>query len=321
MEITVRGKRNPTLLALLSASGLVLAMCLADFPASAQQNPPGEAAPTVQQQGGENAPGGTEQSTDSSYPTVPATLTVPAGTVISVRVNEWLSSDRNQVGDGFNASLDRPVIVDGWVVARRGQLVMGRVSTAQKAGRVSGTSKLAVELSDLTLVDGQQLPLQTQMLQTSAGTSNGRDAAAVGTTTGIGAVIGAGANGGEGAAVGAGIGAAAGIIGVLVTRGRPTVIPPETLLTFRLQTPLTISTERSQFAFQPVTQQDQDAYADHNRPQRRVHTGPAYPPPYYGYPYPYIYAYPYPYEFYPVPFSIGFYGGYGFGHRFGGFRP
>jgi len=320
MEPTVEGKKNRTSSAFLAVGGFVLAMCLAVFPATAQQNQSGEASAPVQPQGGENMSGPMQRSADPSYQTVPATLTVPAGTSIVVRVNEWLSSDRNQPGDGFNTYLDRPVVVDGWVVAPRGQLVMGRVSAAQKAGRVSGTSKLAVELSDLTLVDGQQLPLQTALLHSSAGTSNGRDAAAVGTTTGVGAVIGAAANGGTGAAVGAGAGGVAGIIGVLLTRGRPTVIPPETLLTFRLQAPLTISTERSQFAFQPVTRPDQDAYAGFNRAQRHVFVRPPYPspPPYYRYPYPY--AYPYSYDFFPGVLSFGFYEGYGFGPRFGGFR-
>src|ERR1019366_6998344 len=101
--------------------------------------------------------------------------------------------------------------------------------------------QLGVELSDLTLIDGQVLPVKTQLLQSSAGTSHGRDVAGVALTTGVGA-----AAGGEGAAIGAGAGAVAGIIGVLTTRGKPTVIPPEALLTFRLEFPLTISTERSE---------------------------------------------------------------------------
>jgi hypothetical protein len=303
----------------MSSLGLAIFLLIGST-SSAQQSQPGEVTATVEQQGGDAAPAPAPQTPYFSNQTVSPVLTVPAGTVIAVRVNQWLSSDRNLPGDGFNASLDQPVVVDGWVVARRGQLVMGRVSEAQKAGRISGTSKLGVQLSELTLVDGQQLPVQTGLMQSSAGTSHGQDAAAVGTTTGVGAAIGAIANGGEGAGVGAAVGAAAGIIGVLATRGKPTVIPPETLLTFRLQAPLIISTQRSQFAFQPVTQPDQDAYADYNRPQARGPAPPAYPPPppYYGYP-PYA-AYPYPFAYYPGPFAFGFYGRYGFGRRFGGRR-
>src|SRR6516164_3776243 len=43
-------------------------------------------------------------------------LTMRPGTTLTVRLNEPLSSDRNQVGDVFTASLDQPVIVLGIVV-------------------------------------------------------------------------------------------------------------------------------------------------------------------------------------------------------------
>jgi len=238
--------------------------------------------------------------------------------MIPVRITEWLSSDKNQSGDQFSASLEQPLVANGWVVAVRGQIVTGRVALAKKAGRVSGASQLGVELSELTLVDGQVLPVRTQLLQSSAGTSNGRDAAGVATTTGLGAAIGAAAEGGEGAAIGAGAGAVAGIIGVLTTRGRPTVIPPESMLTFRLEAPLSISTERSQMAFQPVRSSDyrgdQDVYAN---PRHRVINGPRYPRPYYYYPDPWF-----GWGYYP-----GLYFGYSgfYGPRFhdgfrGGFR-
>ena len=76
----------------------------------------------------------------------PATLTIPAGTVLSVRINEYLSSDRNQVGDRVTAMLQQTLVVGGYVVARRGQMLVGQVEAAQKAGRVTGTSQLGIEL-------------------------------------------------------------------------------------------------------------------------------------------------------------------------------
>jgi hypothetical protein len=252
---------------------------------------------------------------------VPSTLTLPAGALITVRTTEPLSSDHNQPGDGFTAVLEQPLVADGWVVSRRGQTALGRVAVAQKAGRVTGVSQLGVELSQLVLVDGHQLPVRSQLLQTSAGTSRGRDAAAIGTTTGLGAAIGAAAEGGKGAGIGAAAGAAAGIAGVLLTRGRPTVVPPETLLTFRLESPLTISTQRSQQAFRPVTRDDYEADRLRNRPQHFATE--AYPPPppppayYWGY-YPWGYS---PWSYYgwgyPAPLYFGF---YGFGPRFGRFE-
>ncbi len=298
MTRTMVGSKNGILSNLLTIAGLGLALSLGTTSASAQRDQPGDVQATAQPQ-----------------QVVPSTLTLPAGTMIRLRVDEWLSSDRNLPGDAFSATLDQPIVVDGWVVARRGQSETGTVTEAKKAGRVKGTSQLGVQLNELTLVDGQQLALQTQLLQSSAGTSQGRDAAAIGTTTGVGAVIGAIADEGAGAAIGAGAGAVAGIVGVLSTRGKATVISPETILTFRLEAPLTISTERSQFAFLPVTQEDYDSREPGSRPQHMaVPRRAAYPPPYYAYPYPW---YPYPYGFYPGGFSFGFYRGFGFGPRFG----
>jgi hypothetical protein len=330
------GKKSRVQLKSLILLGLGLAFCAGAWPAAAQQNrpdqpgevqvpapapdsqaqtPPDSTAaqqPDAQPQGQPvpEAPGQPNQAVP------PQTLTLPAGTVIRVRTDEWLSSDRNLTGDSFSAVLSEPIVVNGWVVARRGQAQTGRVSLVKK-GRGGGTSQLGVDLPELTLVDGQQLPLQTQLFQTSASGSQDRNVAAVGATTGVGAVIGAIAGGGTGAAIGAGIGATAGIIGVMSTPGRPTVIAPETVLSFRLQSPVTISTANSQFAFQAVTQSDYDSRSPQSRP-RMARPGPP-PPPYSPYSYdPYAYANPYPYAYYPMPFiGFGYYGGYG---RFGGFR-
>src|SRR5262249_51278577 len=141
----------------------------------------------------------------------PTHLTVRAGTYIVVRINQALSSDRNQAGDAFSASLARPLVVDGVVVAQTGQTVGGRVAEAQKAGRVTGTSRLRLQLTDLVLVDGQQLPIQSQMVTRSGPTTEGRDAGAIAGTTALGAAVGAAADWGRGAAIGAGAGAAAGV--------------------------------------------------------------------------------------------------------------
>jgi len=229
---------------------------------------------------------------------LPDALTIPAGTVIQVRTSDWLSSDRNKTGDEFIATLAQPIVVDGWVVMRRNQNIIGHVTDAKRAGRVSGVSKLQLDLSQLTLVDGQLVPVQTTLLNASAGTSNGRDAAAIGVTTGTGAAIGAAAAGGPGAAIGAGAGLVASVAGVLLTRGKPTIIPPEDVLTFRLENPVTISTVRSNVAFRPVTSQD---YAQ-SKPAPRPRLMRPYPPPY---------GYAYPYGPYPYPAYYGYYGRWG----------
>ena len=234
-----------------------------------------------------------------SYGGIPARLTVKSGTFITVRVNQWLSSDRNQPGDAFGASLEKAIVVDGVVVAQRGQTVGGRVSEVQKAGRVQGVSRLGLQLTDLTLVDGQQVPLRSQLVVRAGPTSEGRDAGAIAGTTATGAAIGAAAGWGRGAAIGAGVGAAAGIAGVLLTRGHPIVIYPESVLTFRIEDPVAISTERAPQAFRYVEPED------YQRPDDRPYNSEARvrppadrcavygcPPPA---PYPYYAPYYYPY--------------------------
>ena len=237
---------------------------------------------------------------------VPQSLTIPRGTFLTVRVNQLLSSDKNQAGDAFSATLAQPVVVNGVVVAEPGQTLGGRVAEAQKAGHIEGTARLGIQLTELTLVDGQQLPLQSALVSRQGSTSVGQDAGTIAGTTGLGAAIGAAAGWGKGAAIGAGAGAAAGIIGVLVTRGHPSVIYPEQILTFRIDTPLTISTDRAPQAFRYIQPNEYDRPYDMQ--QQQPAPGPyasQAPPPYYG-------AYPsYPYPYYG-------YGGYGYPNYWGG---
>jgi hypothetical protein len=303
----------------VAIGALALGFCLSATPASAQQSqqPQDPQQPQNQQQQDQmNQQQDQDQAPppdDRSYPpqdqrqdaqqppppdnnyVVPDTLTLSSGAILQVRTTGWLSSDRNKAGDQVIMTLAQPLVVNGLVVARRGQTVIGTVVNAEKAGRVKGVSKLGLSLAQLTLADGQLLDVKSTLINASGGTSNGRDALAVAGTTGLGAGIGAAAAGGEGAAIGAGAGFVASIAGVLLTRGRPTIIAPESLLTFRLETPITVSTVHGQAAFRPVTSQD---YAPKPRPRRvvRPYYPYAYPPPYaYGYPYPY----PYPYRYYP----------------------
>ena len=74
---------------------------------------------------------------------LPPQLTVRPGTFVTARVDQMLSSNRNQPGDVFSATLMQPIVVDGVVVAQRGQTVMGRVAEARKS-KVGQDSRLAL---------------------------------------------------------------------------------------------------------------------------------------------------------------------------------
>lgn len=282
-----------------TAAAFILIIGLMALPVWAAQDPQNAAEPPQQSEEGPAPAASQSQAPAPAYNPLPQTLTLPAATVISIRTSQYLSSDQNRPGDSFSAELQQPLVVDGWVVARRGQTVLGRVVIAQKAGRIKGVSQLGVELSQLVLVDGQQMPIRTQLMQTSGGTSQGRDAQAVGTATGVGAIIGAAAHGGEGAGIGAAAGAGAGLAGVLLTRGRPTVIPPETLLTFQLEFPVTFTTQRSSPAFRPVNQEDYDGGRNLHRRSDYFAVPPERHPTLYPYGY-------YPWGYYSGPAFFGF---------------
>ena len=229
-------------------------------------------------------------------------LTMRPGTILTVRPNEPLSSDHNQVGDVFSASLDQPVVVLGIVVAQRGQIVAGHVVEAKKAGRVHGVSRLGITLTDLSLVNGQTVPIQSQLLVLKGSTPRGRDAAAIAGTAGVGAAIGAAVDGGTGAAVGAAAGAAVGTFGVLLTRGDATVIAPEALLTFQVTAPVKIETSYAPQAFRFAY------FSDYPQVQAQFAAASTHPaPPPYPYPY-YVYAPAY-YSYYPsyYPFYNPYY--------------
>jgi hypothetical protein len=249
---------------------------------------------------------------------LPPQVTVKPNTYITVRTNQPLSSDHNQVGDTFSATLLQPLVAQGVVVAQRGQTVYGRVVVAEKA-HSGHDSRLGLELTGVTLADGTQEPIHTQLVaHQGPKTPGGIEAGTVVGTTAVGAAVGGIAARGTGAAIGAGAGAAAGIIGVMLTHNHETRLYPETALTFEVTTPVSVMTANAPQAFRFVGPEDYD------RPSMQYNTRPAprtvVAAPYYS-PYPYYggyYGYGYPY--WGPSVVIG--GGWGWGggyYRGGGF--
>ncbi len=177
-------------------------------------------------------------------PPAPRSVTIEAGTLISARLVDTLASDKVKAGDAFTATLDRPLVVDGLVIAERGARVTGKVVEAVESGRVRGVASLAIQLVELATSDGQRVTLQTDAFRKEADSTRKEDAAKVGGGAGLGAVIGAIAGGGKGAAIGAAIGGAAGAGTVAATRGKPAVLPSETRIDFRVSQPVTVTERR-----------------------------------------------------------------------------
>jgi len=163
----------------------------------------------------------------------PRYVTLPAGTPIEVRLQDPLDSSVNQTGDTFRAILDQDIDVNGNIVAPRGSMLEGKVTSAVRSGRVQGRAAMSLQLVSLQVGD-QSYPLQTGVLSFEAESSKKEDATKVGIGAGIGAVIGAIAGGGKGAAIGAAAGGGAGGATVLATRGKEVKFDPEHKLSFKL---------------------------------------------------------------------------------------
>lgn len=172
-------------------------------------------------------------------PARPATVTIPDGTAVAIRLVDPLSSETAKEDDIFRASLDTPIVVNDRVVIPAGAEVEGRVVAAKSAARFKGSSHLAVELTKISAGGRSYNISSTQWEKQGAGRGK-RTAGTIGGGAALGAIIGGLAGGGKGAAIGAGAGAAAGTGVQAVTKGQKVELPSETRLEFRLQSPVTV---------------------------------------------------------------------------------
>jgi hypothetical protein len=215
----------------------------------------------------------------AQQPTGPVTL--PIGTLVRVRISEPIDTGKTKPGTLFQATVANDVYAGQALAVPRGAVIQGKVIDISKAGATTGHASVALNLNTLTL-GGQSYPLATDNW-TSA--SAGKGAYTAGNTVGgaaLGAIIGGIVGRGPGAAIGAVAGGATGVAASAATPGPRVVLPPESMLTFHLTQPITVT---------PVSWQEARRLAASAPPP-----GPAlYRRGPYGYPPPPPYYYPYPY--------------------------
>jgi hypothetical protein len=159
-----------------------------------------------------------------------------------VRLRDAIDASRQNAGDPFTATVDAPVVIDGFVIVDKGASVRGRISDLVRPSRgVSSHAAVSLELTEVDTSDGQHINIHTSAYRNEAEGNGKSKVAKAGAVTAIGAVIGAIAGGTKGAAIGAGVGGAAGAGGVLATKGNDVRLPSETRLTFRLSEPVTLT--------------------------------------------------------------------------------
>jgi hypothetical protein len=167
-------------------------------------------------------------------------VAIAAGTVLTVTIDQSVSTKTNSTGDRFAASLAEPVTVDGTEVLPAGTKATGTVVQAAEAGRLKGGAVLALSLDGLT-VHGQKYAVETALFEESSKGRGKRTAVGAGGGAAVGAIVGAIAGGGKGAAIGALAGGGAGTAGAAFTGQRDITIPAETRLHFKLTKSVSIS--------------------------------------------------------------------------------
>ncbi len=175
----------------------------------------------------------TARETQTEQNQAPPKLILPAGTSITVRLQQRLSSKSAVPGERFEAVVDEQVVVGDRVVVPVGSLVQGHVILARHSGRLHHPGELGLTLDRVT-VDQQIIALATSHVVARGGSHRKRNWGWIGGGTAGGALVGALAAGGKGALNGSGIGAAAGTTTAFVTGKKDVAFGNERRLRFRL---------------------------------------------------------------------------------------
>jgi len=173
-------------------------------------------------------------------PPPPPKVTIEQGTQLSVRLVDGIDSEKNQTGQTFHATLNTPLTVDGSEVIPAGIDVTGHIANLQSASKFAGQSLVVLQLDSLS-AGGSTYNLQTDQYR-KEGSSRGKNTAEkVGAGAVVGAVLGGILGGGKGAAIGGAAGAGAGGGVQAASKAQQIKLPPETVLNFTLQAPITVT--------------------------------------------------------------------------------
>lgn len=167
-------------------------------------------------------------------------MSLPAGTYIRVRTIDVIDVSSVQPGARLRGSLADPVTTsDGRVVFSRGAPVQLSAVNVKKAGHIKGRDRIDLKVDSITL-HGKSYPVVSTIAESVGDRQGNRTLRGAGIGAGAGAVIGGIAGGGKGLAIGSLLGGGAGTAVAAGTGNKPLSIPPETVLTFRLQSTLKV---------------------------------------------------------------------------------
>ncbi len=166
-------------------------------------------------------------------------LTIPAGTVLHLRMERSVGSDISRVEEPVRAAVTRPVVVRGRTALPAGSLALGHVAAVRPAGHLKQRSLVTLRFTEVKPSgDEESFRIRTRSWSAVGPSLRNRDIEGIGIPAAGGAVIGGLIGGGKGAGIGAAIGVGAGTARLLVTRGKNVRVPRGSIITVRLTQPV-----------------------------------------------------------------------------------
>ena len=164
-------------------------------------------------------------------------LVLPEATEVTVRLEQPLSSRTARVEDRFDATVARPIYVDGRIVIPDGSRVQGTVTVVERAQRPARGGKLNLSFDRLFLDDGTTVDLSARIVQVREDIGSGGTVKQGAIGAAIGGILGRVLGGTKGAIVGVLLGGAGGAIS---SSGDDVELPEGTVFTLQLDRATTV---------------------------------------------------------------------------------
>jgi hypothetical protein len=170
-------------------------------------------------------------------------VTIPAGTVLPLRLTSSVASDTSGLEDPVHAQLRRTITVRGIGALPAGSAVSGYVTEADRSAKVKGRARVGFRFNTVS-ARGESYRVSTSSVVRQAPGTKKKDAAKIAIPAAAGAIIGGIADGKKGAAIGTAVGGGAGTGVVLATRGQEVRLGRGAIVSVRLLKPLTVLVPR-----------------------------------------------------------------------------
>src|SRR5215475_10200732 len=180
-----------------------------------------------------------------------ATVEIPAGTKVALRLKQAISTKTAREGDAVYAETTFPIAIDDRILVPVGTYVQGKISHIQRGGHIKGRAELLIHFTSMIYPSGYTVMLPGALenvpgaehatMKDSEGTvrqdsDTGKKLETVAKTAGTGAAIGGvGTGTWKGAGIGGGIGAGVGAAIGMLSRGGDVRLEPGTSVEMVIQ--------------------------------------------------------------------------------------